>query len=137
MRWNNRNASQTTAARAAKRSMHMTEDELNTIVESKLADRLAARLQADRERVRAEVIMELRREADREWYARINARHPIEGPGDPKLEAQRRAAMDARARADMESMDRSNARPVPGSLAATRADRAGGSSGFRIKSGPR
>jgi hypothetical protein len=47
------------------RSMHMTEEELNAIVESKLADRLAARLAADRERVRAEVVAELRREADR------------------------------------------------------------------------
>jgi hypothetical protein len=36
----------------------MTEDELNRIVEAKLADRLAARLQADRERVRQEVIAE-------------------------------------------------------------------------------
>jgi hypothetical protein len=118
----------------------MTEDELNAIVESKLEGRLAARLQADRDRVRAEVIAELRREADRAWYNRINARHPIEdkyGGLGPEGHAKRLATMDAGRRADMESMDCSNARPIGGSLAATRADRAGGSSGFRIKSGPR
>jgi hypothetical protein len=65
----------------------MTEEELNAIVESKLADRLAARLAADRERVRAEVVAELRREADRAHYDRINARHPIQGPGDPVVES--------------------------------------------------
>jgi hypothetical protein len=113
--------------------MHMTEDELNTIVESKLADRLAARLQADRERVRADVIAELRREAERKHYDRINAWHPIQGPGDPQVEAARRAAMDARARADNEHMDRVNSRPVEGSLARSRAALTPGSEGFRIK----
>jgi hypothetical protein len=115
--------------------MHMTEDELNAIVESKLADRLAARLQADRERVRMDVIMELRREADREWYNRINARHPIQGPGDPKVEAARRAAMDAAAKLDSEWMNRVNSRPVAGSLLdqRSRAALTPGSEGFRIK----
>ena len=112
----------------------MTEEELSVIVESKLADRLAARLAADRERVRMEVIAELRREEDRKWYDRINARHPIQGPGDPVVEAKRRADMLARAQSDMEHMNRSNSRPAPGSLAATRAaDRAGGAAGFKIK----
>jgi hypothetical protein len=113
----------------------MTEEELNAIVESKLADRLAARLQADRERVRMEVIMELRREAERKHYDRINARHPIEGPGDPKVEAERRAAMDARAKADFEHMDRVNSRPVEGSLMhqRSRAALTPGSEGFRFK----
>jgi hypothetical protein len=118
----------------------MTEEELSAIVESKLADRLAARLQADRDRVRAEVIAELRREADRVWYNRVNARHPVEdkyGGLGPEGHAKRRAIMAAGAKADAEWMDRVNARPVPGSLAATRADQASGSSGFRIKSGPR
>jgi regulator of protease activity HflC (stomatin/prohibitin superfamily) len=113
----------------------MTEDELNAIVESKLADRLAARLQADRERVRADVTAELRREAERKHYDRINARHPIEGLGDPKVEAARCAAMDARARADNEHMDRVNSRPVEGSLTRQRSRAAlvPGSEGFRFK----
>jgi hypothetical protein len=113
----------------------MTEDELSAIVESKLADRLAARLQADRERVRAEVITELRREADREWYNRVNAKHPIETAGDPKVEAARRAAMDAAVKKDMADMDRANARVIEGSLVhqRSRAALVPGSEGFRFK----
>jgi hypothetical protein len=113
----------------------MTEDELNAIVESKLADRLAARLQADRERVRVEVIMEIRRKAERAWYDRINAKHPIETAGDPKAEAARLAAMDARAKADNEHMDRVNSRPIEGSLLdqRRRAALVPGSEGFRFK----
>jgi hypothetical protein len=113
----------------------MTEDELNAIVESKLADRLAARLQADRERVRMEVIMELRREAERKHYDRINAKHPIEdrfGGLGPEGHAARLAAMDVRARAANAHMDEVNARPVPGSLAHQRS-LIPGSEGFRIK----
>jgi hypothetical protein len=111
----------------------MTGEELNTIVESKLADRLAARLAADRERVRQEVILELRREEDRKWYDRINARHAIEGPL-AGLTPERRRIMAAGVKADCEQMDRANSRPVPGTLAATRAaDRAGGGSGFKVK----
>jgi hypothetical protein len=115
----------------------MTEDELNAIVEAKLADALAARLQADRERVRMEVIMELRREAERAHYDRINAKHPIEGPGDPRLEAQRIAEMNRRARADMEHMDKSNSRPIEGSLLdqRKRAALTPGSEGFEIRPG--
>src|ERR1700730_16720521 len=97
----------------------MTEDELSAIVESKLADRLAAGLQADRERVRMEVISELRREAERKHYDRINAKHPIEdkyGGLGPEGHAERLRQMDARAKAANEHMDRVNARPVEGSL---------------------
>jgi hypothetical protein len=115
--------------------MYMTEEELNKIVEAKLADRLAARLKADRERVRMEVVMELRREAERKHYDRINARHPIEdrfgGLGKAGHEARLRQ-MDARARAANEHMDRVNARPVPGSLAHQRS-LIPGSEGFKIK----
>jgi hypothetical protein len=107
----------------------MTEDELNAVVEAKLEAELAARLQADRDRVRAEV-REIRRTAEREWYERINRRAPIEGPGDPRVEAERRRQMDLRAKADMESMNRSNSRPIEGSLLDQRS-RAG--QGFRIK----
>jgi hypothetical protein len=113
----------------------MTEDELNAIVESKLADRLAARLQADRDRVRAEVVSEIRREAERKHHARINAKHPVEdrfGGLGPAGHAARLTAMDARARAANAHMDAVNARPVPGSLAHQRS-LIPGSEGFRIK----
>jgi hypothetical protein len=116
--------------------MHMTDAELDAIVESKLADRLAARLAADRERVRQEVISELRREETKKWHDRVNARHAVEGPLaglTPEQDAERRRIMSEGVRRDMESMDRSNAKPAEGSLAATRAaDRAGGSAGFKI-----
>jgi hypothetical protein len=125
--------------------MHMTENELNAIVESKLADRLAARLQADRARVRQEVVSELRREADRAWYDRINRKHPVEdkyGGLGPEGHAKRLARMAAGAKADEEWHNRVNSRPTPGStpgstLAATRADQAAGGSGFEIKRSPR
>jgi hypothetical protein len=118
--------------------MHMTEDELNTIVEAKLADRLAARIQADRERVRAEVVAGIRREAERAHHARINARHPIEdkyGGLGPEGHAARLAAMDRRVRADMEHMDRVNSRPIEGSLLdqRKRAALTPGEEGFRFK----
>ena len=117
----------------------MTEEELTKIVEAKLADRLAARLQADRERVRMEVVSELRREEDRKWYDRINAKHPIETAGDPKVEAERRVAMSRRAAADNEAMDRANARVVEGSLVQQRKRAAltPGSEGFEIRTGRR
>jgi hypothetical protein len=116
----------------------MTEDELNAIVESKLADRLAARLKADRDRVRMEVISELRREAERKHYDRINARHPIEdkyGGLGPEGHAARLKAMDAARVADKEWHDRVNSRPVSGSLLdqRKRAALVPGSEGFRIK----
>ena len=115
----------------------MTEDELTQIVETKLADRLEARLRADRERVRTEVIMELRREAERKHYDRINAKHPIEdkysGLGREGHEA-RLKAMDIRRAAAAAHMDAVNARPVEGSLAHQRS-LVPGSEGFRIKQG--
>jgi hypothetical protein len=117
----------------------MTEDELNALVESKLEDRLAARLQADRERMRAEVIAELRREEDRKWYDRVNRRHPIEGPLaglTPSQHAARLKEMDARARADMEQMDRANARvPEGAAVRGARASLTPGSEGFQLKRG--
>jgi hypothetical protein len=120
----------------------MTEDELNKIVDAKLADALAARLEADRARVRMEVIREIRRTAEREWYARINQKHPIEdkyGGLGPEGHAARLKAMDAARVADREWHDRVNARPVEGSLLEqrSRADSAGGSAGFEIRPGRR
>ena len=112
----------------------MDEAELNALVESKLADRLAARLKADREAVWMEVVSELRREASRKHYDRINAKHPIEdryGGLGPEGHAERLRQMDARARAAAH-MDEINSRPVPGSLAHQRS-LIPGSEGFRVK----
>ena len=113
----------------------MTEDELSRIVEAKLADRLAARLKADRERVRLEGVMELRREAERAHHARINARHPIEdrfGGLGPEGHQRRLEAMDARAKAANAHLDEVNSRPIEGSLAHQRS-LIPGSEGFRVK----
>jgi hypothetical protein len=120
----------------------MTNDELDAIVEAKLADQLAARLQADRERVRMEVVMQIRREADRAWYERINRRAPIEdkyGGLGPEGHAARLKAMDAARVADKEWHDRVNSRPVEGSLLdqRKRAALTPGSEGFEIRPGRR
>jgi hypothetical protein len=116
----------------------MNEAELNALVESKLAAQLEARLQADRARIREEVVSEIRREAERANHARINARHPIEdkygGLGRAGHE-QRLRDMDARAKAANEHMDRVNAAPVPGGLLdqRRRAALTPGSEGFKFK----
>jgi hypothetical protein len=120
----------------------MTEEELSKIVESKLEAKLAARLQADREAVRLEVIREIRRTAEREWYDRINRKHPIEdkyGGLGREGHAARLKAMDAARVADREWHDRVNSRPVEGSLLhqRSRAASAGGSAGFEIRPGRR
>jgi hypothetical protein len=118
----------------------MTEQELNEIVERKLADALAARLEADRARIRAEVVDGLRREASKAHYDKINARHPVEDKYGGLTREQHEArlkAMDARAKADNEAMDRANARVVEGSLTSQRSRAApGGSEGFEIRSAP-
>src|SRR5258708_1549933 len=117
----------------------MNEDELNAIVDAKLAEQLAARLAADRDRVRTEVILKMRREAERAHHAKINARHPIQDPLGgltPAQEAERQRQMAERRRLAGERMDAANARPVAGARAAlrtVRADGVGGSAGFRVK----
>ena len=114
----------------------MTEEELSKLVEARLADRLAARLAADRERVRQEVILELRREEDRKWHERINARHPCQdkysGLTREQHEARLKAMREGAAR-DNAQMDRANARVVDGDLRAQRAASKGGAAGFTIK----
>jgi hypothetical protein len=116
----------------------MNEDELNTIVERKLAEALAARIKAERDRIRLEVVSSLRREAERKHYDRINAKHPVEdkfgGLGRAGHEA-RLKAMDARARAAAAHMDEVNSRPVPGGLLdqRSRAALTPGSEGFKVK----
>jgi hypothetical protein len=120
--------------------MHMTEQELNAIVESKLEEQLAARLQADRNRIREEVISALRREETRKWYDRINAKHPVEdryGGLGPEGHAARLKAMSAAAAKANAEMDAANARVVSGSLLEqrSRADSAGGSAGFEVRPG--
>jgi hypothetical protein len=117
----------------------MNEQELDALVDAKLAERLAARLAAERERMRTEVILALRREASRAHYDRINAKHAIETPLaglTPEQEAERQRQMDERSRITREKMDRANSRPVPGaraSLRPVRADAKGGAVGFTIK----
>ena len=118
----------------------MDEAELSRIVEAKLEAALAARIQADRDRIRAEVVSELRRTAERAHYDKINRKHPIEdkyGGLGPEGHAARLAAMDARAKADAAHMDEVNSRPVPGGLLDQRspADSAGGSTGFEVRPG--
>jgi hypothetical protein len=71
----------------------MTEDELNARIEAELNAQIDAELQAEVARKRMEIARRQRREAASREYDRINARHPIQGPGDPKAEAARRAAM--------------------------------------------
>jgi hypothetical protein len=110
--------------------------EIDALVDAEIDAVLKAKRRAERD----EIAFQLRRKAAAAEYDRINARHPVEdkyGGLGPAGHAARLKDMDARARADMEHMDRSNSRPVPGSLAARRADSAGGSSGFEVKRGPR
>jgi hypothetical protein len=116
----------------------MDEAELSRIVESKLAAALAARLEADRQRIRAEVVDGLRRAETKAHYDKINARAPIEdqyGGLTPEQHRARLRAMDARAKADNAAMDAANARPVSGSLLdqRSRASLAPGSEGFEIR----
>jgi hypothetical protein len=115
--------------------VEMNESELNQIVEARLGEQLAARLQADRNRVREEVISALRREAAAAHHARVNARAPIEdkysGLGREGHEARLRQMDAARARANAH-MDEVNSRPVEGSLAHRRS-LVPGSEGFAIK----
>jgi hypothetical protein len=111
----------------------MTEAELNAKIESELNAQIEAELQAEMARKRFEIARRLRREAEMKEYDRINKKHPIEGPLaglTPEQHRARLAAMDAAVRADMESMNRSNSRPIEGSLLDQRS-RAG--QGFRIK----
>src|ERR1700730_14583709 len=116
----------------------MNDAELNAIVEAKLEAELAARLQADRNRIRMEVVDAIRREAERKHYDRINAKHPIEdkyGGLGPEGHAARLRAMDARSKAANAHMDEVNSRPVPGGLLdqRSRAALVPGAEGFRIK----
>ena len=116
----------------------MNEAELSQIVDAKLAEELAARLAADRARIRGEVVSQIRREAERAHYARINARHPIQdkysGLSREQHEA-RIAAMKLGAQRDKEWHDRVNSRVIEGSLVhqRQRASLGGGSEGFEIK----
>jgi hypothetical protein len=108
----------------------MTDDE----IEREIDRRLEAELAAKRAVLRAEIASRLQREADRAHYAGIERRWREREAAEKAAEPQRRADMLKRAQADMEHMDRSNSRVVPGTLAATRAaDRAGGRAGFRVK----
>jgi hypothetical protein len=116
----------------------MNEAELDAIVEAKLEAELAARLQADRNRIRMEVVDSIRREASRKHYDRINSKHPIEdkfGGLGAAGHAERLRQMDARAKAANAHMDEVNSRPVPGGLLdqRSRAALVPGAEGFKIK----
>jgi hypothetical protein len=124
------------------RRFQMNAEELDAIVESKLAEQLEARLQADRQRIRAEVADQIRREESRKHYDRINARSAIEdkysGLGREGYAARLRQ-MDAAAKAANAHMDRVNSRPVPGGLLdqRSRAALTPGSEGLEIHPGRR
>jgi hypothetical protein len=112
----------------------MTDDEFNSKVEAELNKQIDAELQIELQAKRQEIARRLRREAVSREYDRINARHPIQGRGDPIQEAARVAAMRAGAKADAEWMARVNAKPIEGSLEhRRRASLIPGSEGFRIK----
>jgi hypothetical protein len=116
----------------------MNDAELNAIVEARLEAELAARLQADRNRIRMEVVDAIRREAERKHYDRINAKHPVEdryGGLGPAGHAARLRQMDAAAKKAAAHMDEINSRPVPGGLLdqRSRAALVPGAEGFRIK----
>jgi hypothetical protein len=112
--------------------MTTDDDAFNAAVEAELN----AQLEAELVKRRAEIAARLRRKAEREWYDRINARHPTEdkyGGLGPEGHAARLMEMDARARRCAAEMDAVNARPVEGDLRAQRAAHKGGRSGFTIK----
>jgi hypothetical protein len=111
-------------------------EDMNAQIERELAAQVERELQVEMAKKRIEIAMRLRREAFAKEMDRINARHPIEGPLAGLTPAQHQARLDAMAagvKADMESMNRSNSKPIEGSLAARRADSVGGSAGFRVK----
>ena len=118
----------------------MNEDELNKIIDAKLAARLEAEVAARRERVRTEVFLQLRREAERAHYDRINAKAPIESKLaglTVEQERERQRQMSERTRLTMAKMDKANSAPVSGQvvrgLRPKRVDGAGGAAGFTIK----
>jgi hypothetical protein len=117
----------------------MTEAEMSAAVEAELTAAVERELQAQMAKRRADIAARLRHEAAMAHLDRVNARRPIEGPGDPKVEAERLRIMDAAAKAANAHMDKINARPTPGAvvrgLRPARAGGAGGGAGFRVKSG--
>jgi hypothetical protein len=91
-------------------------------------------------RMREEIRARMRREAERAHYDRINAKHPIENQFSGLTREQHEARlrlMDEQRRRDFAHLDEVNSRPIPGaaarSLTPTRADGAGGPTGFVIK----
>jgi hypothetical protein len=113
----------------------MTEEELMLAAERELLARIESELQAKRARERADIASRYRHAEAMAHLDRVNQRHPIQGPGDPKVEAARRAAMDERARAEAARLDAINQRPVEGSLLHTkqRAALVPGSEQFKFK----
>jgi hypothetical protein len=119
--------------------MFMNEHELNAIVDARLAEELAARHEADRRRVKMQVVDQIRRAAEKAHYDKINARHPIQDKYSGLTREQHEArlkAMRAGAARDAAHMAEVNSRPVEGSLLYNkqRASIVGtGGEGFAIK----
>jgi hypothetical protein len=116
----------------------MTDDEMSAAIERELDAKLEAELQAQMAKRRADIAARLRREAAMAHLDRVNAKHAIEGPGDPKVEAERRRVMIEGAARDNKRMDEINSRSTPGALVRgglrpTRAGGAGGGVGFKIR----
>jgi hypothetical protein len=113
----------------------MTEAEFAAQVETELNAQIDRELQAEMAAKRLEIARRLRREAVSREYDRINARHPIQGKGDPVQEAERRKRMIAGAKADAEWMQRVNSRVIEGSLVhqRQRASIGPGEEGFEIR----
>jgi hypothetical protein len=116
--------------------MTTEDDEFNARVEAELNAAIDRELQAEMAHKRAEIAFRLRREAAAKEYDRINARCPAQDKYTGLTREQHEARlreMDKRARADMASMDASNARVVSGTLKAQRVAKAGGGAGFKIR----
>jgi hypothetical protein len=78
--------------------MTTEDDEFDARVEAELDAAIEADVQAEKAKKRAEIAAQLRHKAAMAHLDKVNARHPIEGPGDPKFEAERRRVMAERAR---------------------------------------
>jgi len=116
----------------------MTDQDMAAQIERELTAQVEAEVKAEMGRKRSAIADRLRREASEREYARKNARHPIQGPGDPVAEAKRRAIMDARAAADFERIRQLNSRPVEGGLVRDRRASIGpDAEGFTIKGSAR
>jgi len=116
----------------------MSDETLQAEIENQIECEIAAGLEADRAKRRAELFYAARRKIEAAHYDRINAKAPIEGPYSGLTREQheeRLREMRRRAAADNAAMDETNSRAPEGSLLhqRSRASLAPGSEGFRFK----